>query len=42
MMGTRTTTITADSARVNASNTLKLRVVCHKYAAKIAAHARTL
>ncbi len=40
MMDARTAATAADSARVNARHALKLRVVRHKHAARIAAPAR--
>jgi hypothetical protein len=42
MMNTHTAAIAADSARVNASHTLKLRVVRHKYATLIATYSRAM
>jgi hypothetical protein len=41
-MDTRTAAIAADSARICKGHALKLRVVQHKYAARIAAHARAV
>jgi hypothetical protein len=39
-MDARTAAIAADAARIRAGHALALRVVRHKYAAQIAAHAR--
>jgi hypothetical protein len=41
-MDTRTAAIAADAARIRKGHVLKLRVVQHKYAAQIAAHARAV
>jgi hypothetical protein len=41
-MDARTATIAAVSAHIRACNALKLRVIHHKYAAQIAAHARAM
>jgi hypothetical protein len=41
-MDARTTAIAPDAARIRKGHALKLRVVQHKYAAQIAAHARAV
>jgi hypothetical protein len=41
-MDARTAAIAADAARIRKGQALKLRVVQHKYAAQIAAHARAV
>ncbi len=42
MMDALTAAITADPARINASHAPRPRIVRHKYAARIAAHARAM
>jgi hypothetical protein len=41
-MDIRTAAIAAEAARIRAGHALQLRVVHHKYAAQIAAHARAV
>ncbi len=41
-MNARTAAIAADAARIRKGHALKLRIVQHKYAAQVAAHARAL